>query len=126
MPNELVLIVEDDEKSRKLVRDVLQLNGYRTIESETAEAGIALARDQSPALVVMDIHLPGMNGIEALKRLRADPITSAIPIVAVTASVMNEQRQEVLSAGFDALERKPISVADFLKTVRRLLDRKRT
>jgi len=126
MPNELVLIVEDDEKSRKLVRDVLQLHGYRTIESESAEAGIALARDQSPALVVMDIHLPGMNGIEALKRLRADPMTSTVPIVAVTASVMNEQRQEVLNAGFDALERKPISVADFLKTVRRLLDRTRT
>lgn len=123
MANELILIVEDDEKSRKLVRDVLGLNGYRTIESDTAEEGLRLAQERHPALIVMDIHLPGMSGIEALQGLRKDASTKAIPVVAVTASVMDEQRQKVMSAGFDAFERKPISVSGFLKTVRELLDR---
>ena len=85
MANELILIVEDNEKNRKLVRDVLQFKGYQTIESETAEEGIRLAREKMPALVLMDFQLPGMNGIEAFKVLRADPQTSAIPIIAVTA-----------------------------------------
>ena len=122
MPNELILIIEDDEKSRKLVRDVLGLKGYRTVETDTAEEGIRLAQQQQPALILMDIHLPGMNGIEALQSLRQDNATSAIPVIAVTASVMNDQRQQVTDAGFNALERKPINIADFLKTVRRVLD----
>jgi two-component system, cell cycle response regulator DivK len=122
MPNELILIIEDDEKSRKLVRDVLGLKGYRTVETDTAEEGIRLAQQQRPALILMDIHLPGMNGIEALQNLRRDFATSAIPVIAVTASVMHDQRQQVTDAGFNALERKPINIADFLKTVRRVLD----
>ena len=122
MSNELILIIEDDEKSRKLVRDVLGLKGYRTVETDTAEEGIRVAQQQHPALILMDIHLPGMNGIEALRSLRRDVATSAIPVIAVTASVMNDQRQQVTDAGFNALERKPINIADFLKTVRRVLD----
>ena len=122
MSNELILIIEDDEKSRKLVRDVLGLKGYRTVETDTAEEGIRMAQQQHPALILMDIHLPGMNGIEALQSLRRDISTSAIPVIAVTASVMNDQRQQVTDAGFNALERKPLSIADFLKTVRRVLD----
>jgi len=122
MPNELILIIEDDEKSRKLVRDVLGLKGYRTLDTDTAEEGLRLAQEQHPALILMDIHLPGMNGIEALHSLRRDFATSDIPVIAVTASVMHDQRAQVTSAGFNALEGKPINIVDFLKTVRRVLD----
>ena len=88
MAGELILIVEDNEKNRKLVRDVLQVKGYRTLETETAEEGLRMAQESGPALVLMDLELPGINGIEALKRLRADPKTQAIPVIAVTASAM--------------------------------------
>jgi two-component system cell cycle response regulator DivK len=121
MAGELILIVEDHEKNRKLVRDVLQFKGYRTIEAETGEAGLALARAERPALVLMDIQLPGMNGIEALGHLRADPATRAIPVVAVTASAMMHDRQKILAAGFDAYQSKPIDVKGFLALVAELL-----
>lgn len=121
MANELILIVEDNEKNRKLVRDVLQFKGYQTVESETAEEGIQLAREKKPALVLMDFHLPGMNGIEAFKVLRADPQTSAIPIIAITASAMTEDRQKMTAAGFDGLQTKPINVKDFLEAVAQTL-----
>ena len=121
MPNELILIVEDNEKNRKLVRDVLQVKGYTTIESETAEEGIKLALDKSPALILMDIQLPGMDGITALKQLRADPITKTIPVIAITASAMTYNRQAMLAEGFDGYQNKPISVKNFLQEVRRVL-----
>jgi len=117
MANELILIVEDNEKNRKLVRDILQFKGYNLLESETAEEGIRLAREKKPALILMDFHLPGMNGIEAFKVLRADPQTGSIPIIAVTASAMTEDRQKIMAAGFDGLQTKPINVKDFLDTV---------
>ena len=117
MANELTLIVEDNEKNRKLVRDILQFKGYQLLESETAEEGIQLARDNKPALILMDFHLPGMNGIEAFKVLRADPLTSSIPILAVTASAMTEDRKKIMDAGFDGLQTKPINVKEFLDTV---------
>ena len=117
MANELILIVEDNEKNRKLVRDILQFKGYPLLEAETAEEGIRLAREKKPALILMDFHLPGMNGIEAFKVLRADPLTSSIPIVAVTASAMTEDRKRIIDAGFDGLQTKPINVKDFLETV---------
>lgn len=123
MSNELILIVEDDEKSRRLLRDVLQVKGYQTVESESAEEGLRLVNAQRPALILMDIRLPGMSGIDALKVLRAQDDTQAIPVIAVTASVMNQQQSEVLAAGFDGLERKPISIVSLLKTMRQLLDR---
>ena len=81
MAGELILIVEDNEKNRKLVRDVLQFKGYRTLEAESGELGVALARESRPALILMDIQLPGMSGIEALGHLRADATTRGIPIV---------------------------------------------
>jgi CheY-like chemotaxis protein len=117
MANELILIVEDNEKNRKLERDILQFKGYRLLEAENAEDGIRLAREHMPALILMDFQLPGMNGIEAFKILRADPQTKAIPIIAVTASAMSEDRKKMIEAGFDGLETKPINVKDFLATV---------
>jgi two-component system cell cycle response regulator DivK len=119
----LILIVEDNTLNRKLVRDVLQAKGYRTLESETAEEGVRLAREHQPALVLMDIQLPGMNGIEALGRLRADPSTQNIPVIAVTASAMTQNRQQILAAGFDGYQPKPINVLAFLEAVRQMLDR---
>jgi two-component system cell cycle response regulator DivK len=118
----LILIVEDNEKNRKLVRDVLQFKGYRTIESETAEEGIRLARESAPALILMDIQLPGMSGIEALGALRADPATRTIPVMAVTASAMTHDRQKILAAGFDAYQSKPIEVKGFVQAVAKMLE----
>jgi two-component system cell cycle response regulator DivK len=123
MANELILIVEDNEKNRKLVRDVLQHRGYRTLEAETAEDGIRLARESRPALILMDIQLPGINGIEALGRLRADERTKKIPVIAVTASAMTHDRQKIMAAGFDGYQTKPINVKEFLEAVRQMLDR---
>jgi len=122
MANELILIVEDNEKNRKLERDVLQFHGYRIAEAETAEEGLRLALESPPALVLMDIQLPGMNGIEALGRLRADPRTRSIPVIAVTASAMNQDRQKIMSAGFDGYQSKPINVKEFVAAVRQMLD----
>jgi CheY-like chemotaxis protein len=116
--------VEDNERNRKLVRDTLQYKGYRTVETETAEEGIRLARKHRPALVLMDIQLPGMDGITALGQLRADPATRAIPVIAVTASVMQQDRQKIMAAGFDGYQGKPISVRELLETVRQLLERR--
>jgi CheY-like chemotaxis protein len=121
MANELILIIEDNEKNRKLARDVLQVKGYKTIESETAEDGLDLARSESPALILMDIQLPGMDGITALKQLRADPVTKSIPTIAITASAMTHNRQTLLAEGFDGYQTKPISLKDFLGEVERVL-----
>ena len=123
MAGELILIVEDQEKNRKLVRDVLQYQGYKTLETETAEEGLQVAREAQPALILMDIQLPGMSGIEALQQLRADPATRAIPVIAVTASVMRVDRQKIRAAGFDDYQQKPIAVRAFLDVVRTILDR---
>ena len=118
----LVLIVEDNEKNLKLVRDVLQVKGYATIEAGTAEDGIVLARLHKPDLILLDIQLPGMNGIEAIGVLRADPSTAAIPVVAVTASVMPQDRNKITEAGFNAYVGKPINLKEFLDTVRTMLE----
>lgn len=126
MANELILIIEDNEKNRKLVRDVLQFKGYKTIEAETAEEGILLALNISPALILMDIQLPGINGVEALGQLRADPATRAIPVIAVTASAMTHDREKIMAAGFDAYQRKPIDIKEFLVVMRSVLDRSTT
>ncbi len=123
MASELVLIIEDNEKNRKLVRDVLQVKGYKTIESETAEEGLKLALEKSPALVLMDIQLPGMDGITALKQLRANPQTKSIPVIAITASAMTNNRQAMLAEGFDGYQSKPISMKDFFGEIERVLAR---
>jgi CheY-like chemotaxis protein len=124
MTGELVLIVEDDANSRMLARDVLESRGYRTLESDTAEEGLRLAAAERPELILMDIQLPGTSGIEALHRLRGDPTTRAIPVIAVTASAMAHDRGRILAEGFDAYQTKPIHVKDFLATVRETLDRR--
>ena len=121
MANELILIIEDNEKNRKLCRDVLQVKGYRTIESESAEDGLTLAVEKSPALILMDIQLPGMDGITAMKQLKADASTKNIPIIAITASAMTNNRQAMLAEGFDGYQTKPISLKDFLGEVERVL-----
>jgi two-component system cell cycle response regulator DivK len=118
----LILIVEDNERNLKLVRDVLQVKGYATIEAGSAEDGIKLALEKKPDLVLMDIHLPGMNGIEALGVLRANPATAAIPVIAVTASVMQQDRKLITEAGFDAYVGKPINLKEFLDAVRHALE----
>ncbi len=123
MANELILIVEDNPKNLKLVRDTLQVKGYRTIETETGEEGVRMAQARRPALILMDIQLPGISGIEALQQLRADPATRIIPVIAVTASVMAQERQKVMAAGFDGWQGKPISVRELLETVRQILDK---
>ena len=114
MAGELILIVEDNEKNRKLERDILQFHGYQTMEAETGEDGVALAQATPPALILMDIQLPGMSGIDALRVLRADERTRAIPVIAVTASAMTQDRQKIMSAGFDAYQAKPIDVNQFV------------
>ena len=123
MAGELILIVEDNEKNLKLVRDVLQFKGYQTVEASTGEDGVHLAKERHPALVLMDIQLPGMNGITALGQLRVDPATRAIPVIAVTASAMTHDRQKIMAAGFDGYQSKPIRVKEFLEAVRTMLDR---
>ena len=121
MPGELILVVEDNDNNRLLVRDVLQATGYRVIEAENAEDGLRMAAEQRPALILMDIQLPGMSGTEALHRLRADPATRAIPVIAVTASAMTQDRRQIMAAGFDGYQAKPFSVKSFLQTVREML-----
>ena len=119
----LILIIEDNDKNLKLVRDVLQVKGFSTIEAGSAEDGIKLAGERKPDLILMDIHLPGMNGIEALKLLRADAATAAIPVIAVTASVMPQDRNQITEAGFNAYVAKPINIKEFLDAVREMLAR---
>ena len=123
MAGELILIVEDNKMNAKLLRDVLGAQGYEIAESATAEEGLELACSRIPALVLMDIQLPGMSGIEALQELKKDVRTDTIPVIAVTASVMPMERSEILDAGFDGYQSKPISVKDLMAEVRRLLDR---
>jgi len=126
MATEVVLVVEDDSKSRKLVRDLLRFKGYEIIEAETGEEGVGLAQERHPSLILMDIRLPGIDGIQALERLRAEVATRGIPVMAMTASVMSGDRQRVLDAGFDAFQSKPIKIKDFVAAVEQLLERHRT
>jgi two-component system cell cycle response regulator DivK len=123
MAGELILIVEDNEKNRKLVRDVLAFKGYRLAEAETGEEGVRLARELRPALILMDIQLPGISGIEALAQIRADDSTRGIPVMAVTASAMSTDRSKIVAAGFDGYQSKPINVKGFLAAVHAVLTR---
>jgi two-component system cell cycle response regulator DivK len=109
----LILIVEDNDKNMKLTRDVLQFRGFRTVEATTGEDGVALAGTHMPDLILMDIALPGIDGVEAAQRLKAEPLTAPIPIVALTASVMEADRARFGEAGFAGLIAKPIDVLTF-------------
>ena len=109
----LILIVEDNEKNLKLARDVLQFHGFRTVEATSGEDALVMAREHLPDLVLMDIALPGIDGVEATRQLKAEPSTAAIPIVALTASVMQADRARFVEAGFAGLIAKPIDVLKF-------------
>ena len=125
MANELILIVEDNEKNLKLARDVLRFHGFRTVEATDGESAIAMSLEHLPALVLMDIQLPGIDGIAAMKRIRADERTKHIPTVALTASVMSGDRERFDEAGFDGFIAKPIEVKSFPEQVRSYLGAKR-
>jgi two-component system cell cycle response regulator DivK len=117
----LILVVEDNELNLKLLRDVLEYAGYDVRVARTAEDGITLAVNEHPDLVLMDLGLPGIDGVEALRRLRESPRTADIPVVAVTAQAMKQDRERALRAGFDGYVVKPISVRAFPTQVRRFL-----
>jgi two-component system, cell cycle response regulator DivK len=123
MAGELVLVVEDNDKNRKLVRDVLAHKGYEVIEAETGEDGVRLAKARLPRLILMDIQLPGIDGIEALRRLRADETTRDIPIVAVTASALDRDRQKIMAAGFDGYQAKPLNIRAFMAAIEAVFGR---
>jgi len=123
MAGELLLVVEDNPLNAKLLRDVLLATGYELLESTTAEEGLRIARERKPDLILMDIRLPGMDGATALNEIKSDATTRHIPVIAVTASVMPSQRSDILAAGFDGYQAKPLSVKSLLAEVRTLLDR---
>jgi two-component system cell cycle response regulator DivK len=119
MAGECVLVVEDNEKNMKLFRDVLQAKGYAAIEATSGEEAVELAAEHLPDLILMDVQLPGMDGIEALGHIRADERTAAIPVVALTAQAMSGDRERFLEAGFDGYISKPVNVLEFIETVGR-------
>ena len=123
MAGELILVVEDNDKNRKLVRDVLTHRGYEVLEAETGEDGVRLARERRPRLILMDIQLPGIDGIEALRQIRADANTRGIPIIAVTASALDRDRQKIMAAGFDGYQAKPLNVKGFMAAVEAVFGR---
>ena len=114
-----VLVVEDNARNMKLFRDVLQASGYRTLEATTGERAVELVLEHGPQLVLMDIQLPGIDGVEALVRLRADERTAAVPVLALTAQAMDGDRERFLAAGFDGYLSKPVNIADLVATVGR-------
>jgi two-component system cell cycle response regulator DivK len=122
---QLILIVEDNEKNLKLARDVLQFSGFQTLEARSGEAAVGIARERHPDLILMDIELPGIDGITALQQLRADADTAGIPIVALTASAMSADRDRFFGAGFDGYISKPINIKEFPNQVRAHYERVR-
>ena len=121
-----ILIVEDNEKNMKLVRDILRHKGHATLEATTGEEGVRLAVEHVPALILMDIQLPDIDGIQALRRIREHDALDATPVVAVSASVMPDDQQKIVTSGFDAFVTKPINLKSFLDTVQRFLAQGRT
>jgi two-component system cell cycle response regulator DivK len=119
MAGALILIVEDNDKNLKLARDLLRHDGFRTLEADTAESAITLAEQRLPDLILMDIQLPGMDGVTALGRLRGSAATSSIPVVALTAFAMASDRERLLAAGFDGYLAKPIDIHEFSDSVRK-------
>jgi two-component system, cell cycle response regulator DivK len=122
MAGERVLVVEDNEKNMKLVRDVLLATGYSPIEASSGEEALPLAAENGPALVLMDIQLPDLDGAEALRRLRSDERTADIPVLALTAQAMQGDRERFLAAGFDGYLSKPIDIDELIATVQRYCD----
>jgi len=122
MAGERILVVEDNEMNMKLLRDVLVATGYRTLEATTGREAVELATEHAPDLVLMDIQLPDLDGAQALRRLRADGRTAAIPVLAVTAQAMHGDRERFLAAGFDGYVSKPVNVRELIGTVRQHCD----
>jgi two-component system cell cycle response regulator DivK len=121
---ERILVVEDNEKNMKLFRDVLDASGYRTLEATTGGEAVAVAAEHTPDLVLMDIQLPDIDGVQALEQLRADHRTASIPVLALTAQAMQGDRERFLAAGFDGYMSKPVNVRDLVETVREHCDRR--
>jgi two-component system cell cycle response regulator DivK len=115
---EQILVVEDNQKNMKLFRDVLLAKGYRTLEATTGGEAVELAAEHTPDLVLMDIQLPDLNGVQALHRLRADERTATIPVLALTAQAMQGDRERFLAEGFDGYVSKPVNVHDLIETIR--------
>jgi two-component system cell cycle response regulator DivK len=117
MVGEQILVVEDNDKNMKLFRDVLRASGYRTLEASTGGEALTLAATERPALVLMDIRLPDMTGVEALSGLRMDQRTAQIPVVALTAQAMKGDRDRFMEAGFDGYLSKPVDIDELLMIV---------
>jgi len=117
MARKQILVVEDNEKNMKLFRDVLTAAGYRTLAAPTAARALELAAEHAPDLVLMDIQLPDMDGVQALGRLRADGRTASIPVLAVTAQAMDGDRERFLAAGFDGYVSKPVNIIELVATI---------
>ena len=114
-----VLVVEDNERNMKLFRELLESSGYRTLEATTGERAVELVVEHCPDLVLMDIQLPDIDGVEALARLRAEERTATVPVLALTAQAMDGDRERFLAAGFDGYLSKPVDISEFVSTVRR-------
>jgi two-component system cell cycle response regulator DivK len=114
-----ILVVEDNDRNMKLFRDVLQATGFRTLEATTGERAVELAIEHAPDLVLMDVRLPDIDGIQALGRLRADERTAGVPVVALTAQAMEGDRERFLAAGFDGYLSKPVDIGELVATVGR-------
>jgi two-component system cell cycle response regulator DivK len=123
MTGERILVVEDNEKNMKLFRDVLVATGYRTLEATTGTEAFDIASEHTPDLVLMDIQLPDLDGVQVLHRLRANARTAAIPVLALTAQAMHGDRERFLAAGFDGYLSKPVDVRALIGTVRDHCDR---
>jgi two-component system, cell cycle response regulator DivK len=118
MASEHILVVEDNETNMKLVRDVLQARGYRVLEATGGRQAVELATEHRPDLVLMDIHLPDIDGVEALGRLRADDRTASIPVIALTARAMRGDRERFQAAGFDGYVSKPVNIGELVGAVK--------
>ena len=116
-----ILIVEDNALNMKLLRDLLEASGYETIVTAEGAAALGLARAHQPALILMDLQLPDISGFEAVKQLKGDAETRAIPIVAVTAFALLGDEEKALASGCDGYVSKPIALGDFLDKVRRFI-----
>jgi two-component system cell cycle response regulator DivK len=116
-----ILIIEDNELNLKLMVDLLAINGYQTITARSAEEGMSILTTQTPDLILMDIRMPNISGIEAIARIKTNKNLDDVPVIAVTASVMNHDKQQIFAAGFHDFLQKPIDIAMFLETVRKHL-----
>jgi two-component system, cell cycle response regulator DivK len=118
MTGQLILIVDDNEKNVKLARDVLRFAGFQTLAATSGEEAITLAQEHTPDVILMDIRLPGMDGMEAVGHLKSSAGTATIPVIALTSFAMKGDRERFLAAGFDGYLEKPISVKEFPGQVR--------